>query len=92
MPNPHAADIGFLSLWAFRSLNLVGGVLFVAVTQICWHAQVWFFSPNFQQLSTSGFVALVALILITGILQWLGIGMLLARLYRTIRKPAGRRI
>jgi hypothetical protein len=87
MPNPHAADIGFLGVWAFRSLNLIGGALFIAVVQVCWHAHIWFFSPDFQQLSTGGFVVLVALILLTGILQWLGVAMFLGRLRRAIRKP-----
>lgn len=89
IPNPHAADIGFLSLWALRSLNLIGGALFIVVTQICWHAHIWFFSPTFQQLSTSGFVALISIILLAGILQWLGIALLIARLYRAARHRAG---
>jgi hypothetical protein len=86
MPNPHAADIGFLSLWAFRSLNLIGGLPSIAVVQICWHAHVWFFSPDYQQLSTSGFVVFVAIMLLIGVLQWLWVGMLMTRFYRAVRQ------
>ena len=89
MPNLHAADVGFLSLWALRSLNLIGGVVFIVVTQICWHAHVWFFSPDYQRLGTGGFVTLVAIITLAGILQWLGISLLIGRLYRAVRHRAG---
>jgi hypothetical protein len=86
MPNPHAADISALGLWAFLSLNLLGGVLFVGLVQICWHMRMWFFSPTFQQLSTAGFFALVVSILLAGVVQWLGIVWFVAGLYRGLRK------
>ncbi len=86
MPTLHAADVGFLSLWSFRSLNLIGGLLSVAVIQICWHAHVWFFSPSYQQLSTLGFVVLVAILLLVGVLQWLWIGILATRLFRGVQQ------
>lgn len=86
MPNPHAAEIGALGTWAFLSLNLLGGVLFVGLVQICWHIRMWFFSSTFQQLSTAGFFALVVSILLAGVVQWLGIAWFVARLYRGLRK------
>ena len=89
MPNLHAADIGFLSLWALRSLNLIGGALFILITQVCWHAHMWFFSPDFQQLTTGMFVLLVGGILVAGVLQWLGIALLMGRFYRALRHLAG---
>lgn len=90
MPNLHAADIGFLSLWTFRSSNLIGGLLFLAVVQVCWHAHVWFFSPGYRQLSTSGFVVLIAIMLLAGVLQWLWVAMLMTRFYRAVRQRSAR--
>jgi hypothetical protein len=86
MPNPHAADISALGLWAFLSSNLLAGVLFVGLVQICWHMRMWFFSPTFQQLSTAGFFTLVVAILLAGVAQWLGIAWFVAGLYRRLRK------
>src|SRR5437870_11874518 len=76
MPNLHAADVGFLSLWALRSCNFIGGVFFVALVRFCSHLHLWFFSPEFQQLGTGGFIALIGTIIPIGILQWWGIGLL----------------
>lgn len=86
MPNPHAADIGFVGLWAFRSLNVVGGALFILLVQVCWHVHAWFFSPNFQRLSRGEFISLTTAILALGIFQWVGVSVLLERLYRAIRR------
>ncbi len=85
MPNPHAADIGFITLWALMSTNVLGALIFLAVTQVCWHTGVWFFSPAFHQLSTGAFVALILTMLLAGVLQWSGVALLGRRLYRRIR-------
>lgn len=87
MPYVQAADVGMLGVWAFQSLNLAGGLVMMALVRICWTAHFWFFSPSFQHLGRVGFVALVAIILLTGILQWLGVGFLIARFYRAVRQP-----
>ena len=73
MPNPGAPEVGFIGDWTLFTVNILGSLVFVLISQICWHAGIWFYAATFTQLNAATFVALVAGLVGCGIVQWLAL-------------------